>query len=591
MISARIEEKAVGAIRDSILATEYLFPHINSNDREPSWDGYINIYSSKAQTSDSLEGRVHVQVKGMESKEALSSILSYDVRVSDLKNYLRDGGSIYFVVALTPLYTKIFYQAFTPVRLITLLKECENQKTKRIEFKEFPTSENLIRQIMVNLYQDSKKQHSFNETSMISAADLHNIKDITQISASITGYGVKSDHIQMFLENDVYLYAQRKGIEISIPVLLDPHDMIIKEAIECEISVCGTKFYDSVVLTNTKETRRATIGDSISFDITELDKPGKLTFSPSRWLKKRICDLEFFVNVLKYKEFNLGDDNFKLNKIEANSATIKAYEDNLKHLRDILHVLEVLHVKKDMDLSSVTKEDERRINYLISAFVKNQEVGNLKVDLPIRGYLKVCNLNLLLVFSKSKKQRGKYKIYDYFNSNLVFAFDVPDSDEKIPATLYSTLTSDEFINVDNIDYENMIEIFEDIKRNANPNIAETANRIVLNLLLAYDKSKNPEHLIAAEHLNNWEIHNSEQLNSKIATINTLQIIKRKRGLYSQELSELCSLVEDPSSDAAIKFCAYLLMDNKVAADIHYQKLSTEYQNELAEEPIFHFYET
>lgn len=38
------EMQGVSHIRLAISKTDYLVPHINDNDREPSWDGDVEVY-------------------------------------------------------------------------------------------------------------------------------------------------------------------------------------------------------------------------------------------------------------------------------------------------------------------------------------------------------------------------------------------------------------------------------------------------------------------------------------------------------------------------------------------------------------------
>lgn len=170
-----------------------------------------------------------------------------------------------------------------------------------------------------------------------------------------------------------------------------------------------------------------------------------------------------------------------------------------------------------------------------------------------------------------------------------FAFDVPNSDEKIPATIYSTLTKEDFNRADNIDFENVIDAFETMKATANPNIADTANAIVLNLLLAYDVSKNIKLLKTAEILNNWEIKNAKYDDENISKINTYQIIKRTRSFTEQEIINLCAIV-DETDRHEIKFCVYSLLENYQSAKVYFNKLSENEQMLMREEPIYYFFE-
>lgn len=61
-----VETISVNAVRDSIVCSDFLDQYIPDNDKEPSWDGSVYIYTDKSKTKDKLKGRIPVQVKGTE---------------------------------------------------------------------------------------------------------------------------------------------------------------------------------------------------------------------------------------------------------------------------------------------------------------------------------------------------------------------------------------------------------------------------------------------------------------------------------------------------------------------------------------------
>ena len=54
MTVKQIEELATNAVRKSLLCCNYLSPYINDNDKEPSWDGNVYLYSAESQKSVTL---------------------------------------------------------------------------------------------------------------------------------------------------------------------------------------------------------------------------------------------------------------------------------------------------------------------------------------------------------------------------------------------------------------------------------------------------------------------------------------------------------------------------------------------------------
>ena len=109
MNSNQIELLAVNAVEDYFTKIERINPTIPVGDKEPSWDGFLYLYSDNSMKKDSLIGRIPVQVKGKQGEFVES--LTYPVKTSDLRNYMREGGCIYFVVLINDKQErKIFHR-------------------------------------------------------------------------------------------------------------------------------------------------------------------------------------------------------------------------------------------------------------------------------------------------------------------------------------------------------------------------------------------------------------------------------------------------------------------------------------------------
>ena len=112
---------------------------MQSNDKEPSWDGDIYLYSDSDLKSEHIEYIVPTQVKGKNDESLLKrNRITYPVRYKDLRNYRNNGGVCYFVIAISDNGEKstIFYSTLTPIKLESLLKGTESkgpEQTKNIK--------------------------------------------------------------------------------------------------------------------------------------------------------------------------------------------------------------------------------------------------------------------------------------------------------------------------------------------------------------------------------------------------------------------------------------------------------------------------
>lgn len=89
MNSNRIESLAVNAVEDYFTKIERINPMISFADKEPSWDGFLYLYPDDSMKKETMIGRIPVQVKG-KTGEFVES-LSYCMKTSDLRNYMREG--------------------------------------------------------------------------------------------------------------------------------------------------------------------------------------------------------------------------------------------------------------------------------------------------------------------------------------------------------------------------------------------------------------------------------------------------------------------------------------------------------------------
>ena len=96
-----IELASINKLKDAVLRTEIIEPEIHENDKTPSWDGELRLYKSRESFSKNrLVGRIPVQVKGTWVERFQKSRASFQFNVSDLQNYLTDGGVMFFLVQI-----------------------------------------------------------------------------------------------------------------------------------------------------------------------------------------------------------------------------------------------------------------------------------------------------------------------------------------------------------------------------------------------------------------------------------------------------------------------------------------------------------
>ena len=142
MIPKDIEELATNAVKKSILTSRFLSQYISENDKEPSWDGFVYIYSREEKTKADFYGKVPVQVKGKYCEDLSRDQIKHSVEIFDLNSYLKDGGVLFFVTYIADGGNKerIYYAPLTAAYIQQLLAASKKtQIKKQIVLTPFPT--------------------------------------------------------------------------------------------------------------------------------------------------------------------------------------------------------------------------------------------------------------------------------------------------------------------------------------------------------------------------------------------------------------------------------------------------------------------
>ncbi len=99
MNKERIEISAKAKLESALNQLGYITTEIPSNDKTPSWDGFIRLYGKEDSSSKSeLDKMIPVQLKGHFQKPPYARNISFNIETVDLKNYLKNSGVIFFVV-------------------------------------------------------------------------------------------------------------------------------------------------------------------------------------------------------------------------------------------------------------------------------------------------------------------------------------------------------------------------------------------------------------------------------------------------------------------------------------------------------------
>lgn len=591
-----IETLSVGAVKSSIVTSEFLDQCIADNDKEPSWDGSVYIYGDKSKQKSKLKGRMPVQVKGTECDDHSKESISFPMSTVDLRNYLYDGGCVLFVVYIgnSGLTNKIYYAELTPVKLRQLLEEAKEQDSKTVYLKEFPSDNNKKATIFLNCLQNCQKQASFKDGKLFSLEELKEQGVLENIVIPFSGVGI-TDPQMALIKNEVYLYAKIKGSSIPQPIDIVPRDVHTQQFFDALVTIEDRIFYTNYrVIRSAKETT-VCYGESFKVKLSENNDPSKIEYKNSDKIRVLAKDLDFMLTYMDKGYFKINDVKipFDYSGMDSTNFDIEKEREHLAFAKNVVRVLNMLGCTDDIDINDMDLEDWKNLNRLVTAFLDKKPVRGLKKDLPPIACLKVGKLKFV-VYLKQCEEKGVYEMYDFFKTDFPVAFeDENNVGEILPISQYAILHENDFLTLSNINFDVLLPSFQKVEYHH-----ETFNRancFLLELLCAYDKAQSMRKekiLEVCKAFCDWISEAPEdELEYSIKTLNILQTTKRWRDFNIDEIGTLYSMIENKDTPEGCLVGAYLLLDQQQAAEIHFAKLSEEEQKNFKEYPIYHFWKT
>lgn len=598
--SKQLETSSVNQLKLTLIATSYLDPAINEGDKEPSWDGFVYVHDNKENKKKNI-GKVPVQVKGSYQQNILLREIKYQAEVVDLRNYLADGGVIYFVVYVKSIRDfTIFYAQLEPVKLKEILGE-KTEGHKTITLKRLPEEALDIVNIFKSFLYNRKKQMSFIDE------DVYTIDTITEkhkkvhLGFTISGLGLTEESIQTFINhNNVYLYAQIPDYPIAIPLMGQLVSMTAIEEATHNISVNGEVFYHEQTRKRYSDSGIVILMFGSGFKLKIDVKKEEYTFNYNMCDNIRLLtkDLNFFILLYKNKGFEIDKQRVDMtNMIEKlDSFDLEANEQLLKKWEQIVKLLDYLNIKGDLDKSKLKKREWDDIDKLITGLLYKEEVF-LRKNLDLITVLEIQGYFISLVFYPKIREDNIYTIEDLFrvnDSSLYLTNIEQDSKTKVP--MFNILNAKQLSQSSNIRFDTLLNQYKQLEEE--PNILSVANQFLLNLILAADlcrgdKIKVNYFLETSLEFVKWiqeKDKENEEIGYSISRLNELQIYKRQRALTTKEVEELIEISDSDKSEKLLRFGAYILLEDKIRSKKIFDQLKSDEQTDISGYPIYNLFE-
>ena len=368
--------------------TDHLVAHINTNDKEPSWDGDVEVYSKAGHVhaKSDLLLKVPVQVKGHCKPNLKKKSIKYSIQYADLRNYLYVGGTIFFVVYVNDSGDRaaIYYVKLLPYDLKKYLKTYDGTpyKEKSIELKEFPKKKNDITDVFLDFVHHMNLQRaainsapiSFDSLRSESPSQLSNIQLTIGYSAINQNYEFPFDY---FFTHDTYIYIKQPH-DIELPVAHLKNVDTVEYTMNAPISVKSNVFFDHYTVSRTKTSATIKFGADIR-QVLQAGTQAKpdFHFSLSGSLSERIRDARFILAVLDAQQYEIngGVLNFKSASFN-NSGFVdrSVIKSQLDFMLSMQKTLNLLHVKKDLNPNLIDTSSQNNLNILKTALLDKKAV-------------------------------------------------------------------------------------------------------------------------------------------------------------------------------------------------------------------------
>lgn len=597
MESIQLEMISVNQLKIDLSATGYLGPAINEGDKEPSWDGFVYVYENKRYNKKNI-GKVPVQVKGTYQKDISQNEIKYQAQVIDLKNYLEDGGVIYFVVYIKSYkeYT-IFYAQLEPIKLREILGEKTEGKTNII-LKKLPKEDLDIVNIFKSFLYNRKQQMSFIDNPVYTIDTITDKYKELKLGFTMSGLGLKEDNFQTFIDyNNVYLYADSPDFPIPIPLMGQLTKIIAIEEDNQDISINNEVFYTKQTRKRAGEITTFLFGDS--FEIIQNKHNFTFNYKAKHNVRILLKDLRFLILMFENNGFDINNYFFDMTDVlkQDKSFDIKKNKTALKKYEEIVELLDYLNIDGDLDLNKLSEKEFRDITTLRKALIYKEEVL-LKENISITTCLEIQNYSIALAFYLKENETDLYTIEDLFQveKSVLYTKNI-ESNVQTTVPMFRVMDAQDLVKSSNIHFETLIDKYKVLKDE--PNILSDANLFVLQLILAADLCtendlKRNVFLKTSLTFMDWlknENNNSNELSIISLRLNELQIFKRLRSLFQSEIEELIEIADSNESSDDIKFGACVLLDDKIRAINHLNKLSSEDQEFMKDYPIYDLFRT
>lgn len=581
MNSLKIEMGAILAIKNIIQLSDRMKDYINDNDKEPSWDGFIYLYSSDDLKVENIQYKIPVQIKGKNDEGLLKKQrISYAVEYKHLRNYYNDGGVFYIVVAISDdkRETSIFYNALTTVKLDNLLKGKEDKgpdQTKNIALNKLKkTDDSTFLKVLAQFGLDRQKQGSGKGEIIEKAININMLDKVDSIRFTSYISTNEVEALKQISEGELCLYGHRSDLDMWLPFDYEQQrELKLRKILYTNwtIGVDGISYYDKCIIEQqVHENSVIRVSENLIIDLLN----GKLNFEMHGNIQSLKKDADFLNAVLHGHSFWI--ENKKVSTF-TNANIPNSLEESLGVICDFYNGLQEINFECDKKADDFSMEDWESVLNLVGVYRREIKIDKGRNNDWYIWHWEGKVIPLLLV----QDDKGDTQVINWLAKEGYVIFRERESGEKFRLPKGILLKRDVWEKLYDID-ENLLLV--DIERSEfSEKTMDDIYIYFVDILWVYDKTKNEKYFDMATLLIKKLLEFNKEDENGI--INYFQLLKRKRELSGDEIAKLEQLEEKTTNDMII--CAInILLENKQRAKKLINQLSDENREMFKQFPIY-----
>lgn len=580
--NTKIEERAIGALRNLIDEHLTMGAQFNTMDKEMAWDGYIYIYkiNNGDQSKKNLDDKVPVQIKGhidKEEKYLNRKGISFPVDLIDLEIYHNDRGVVYFEIFMTEdgKRKEIYYSLLFPSKIKGYLDKAAqkgNNATINIAFNKLEKSPEKLYIIVKQFSQESKRQ-GFGSGEIVQNTIMVKDSDkVTSITATAIGVSNEFEFMQRLSTGDICFYGTTKDNQIKVPIAWDENSkQYLQRQVNKNVSINSTIYYETykIILSSAGE-YSLVLSENLHI---ELDRQ-KFQIVCKTGIKQFGKDAHFLLELIENKSFKIGNTIFKYNSFDLPDG----FEDELRFMDVLCNTLNEIELNYDKPFWDLSLDVKKQLMQIVE--IRNGEKNRILTETVNFFNWKIEDKYMPVIIIKHDD--GSVELVNGVFSKRQMAI-INDKGEYYKVPLFGHADREILAN---LYYYNYVRFYEQIdSADVNVYTLDSLNHTALRLIQAYDINGDKKLLDIAEYqLEKIEEFEKDKIYYKI---NMLQIIKR-RGLFSNK--EIMILKGLNTENLQEMFGINVLLEDKEKARKIYGQLNKEEQEFIAEYPIYYLYQ-